>query len=173
MSFNQLIYRTFSVSALSIAIAVPQLVTAKSAPSSPPLAPTATMPPKVSPTASAKPTAKPSPAAEKEGNSLMDSLKLTAEQKQKIRGVRSARTRQINQLLTEDQRAKFKKSRESGVKLSDAIKALGLPADKSKQVVEIIQKSQQDIRSALTPAQLKILDDAIRNQKAGGSGSVE
>jgi Spy/CpxP family protein refolding chaperone len=173
MSFNRSFYRVLSVSALAIVIAVPQLAIAKSAPSGAPLAPTATMLPKVSPTPSAKPTTKPSPAAEKEGVSLMDSLKLTAEQKQKIRGVRSARTRQINQLLTEDQRAKFKKSRESGVKLSDAIKALGLPADKSKQVVEIIQKSQQDIRSALTPAQLKTLDDAIRSQKAGGSGSVE
>lgn len=105
-------------------------------------------------------------APQKQKN-LLEDLKLTNTQKQKIQALRTSRTRAINNVLTPAQRTKFEKARKSGMKTGQSLKSLGLSADQNKKILDILKKSQQELRNTLTPTQRQKLDAAMKRQGNG------
>jgi hypothetical protein len=104
--------------------------------------------------------------------SLATQLNLSEAQKNKIRGFYASRTRQINQLLSKDQQQKLQAQRNSGKKMSEALRSLNLNADQKKKITSIIQKTNQDIRSSLTQDQIKKLDVYLKQQHQNASQSA-
>ena len=101
--------------------------------------------------------------------SLTEQLKLTDQQKNEIRAIRSNRTKQINAVLTPDKKTKFEQARKSGKTLSQALNELKLKPDQKTKILAIAKISANNIKSKLTPDQLKQLDNYVKKQR----GSVE
>jgi len=102
------------------------------------------------------------------GTSLTEQLKLTDKQKNEIRAIRANRTKQINAVLTPDQKTKFEQARKSGKTLSEALKDLNLKPDQKTKILAIAKTSADNIKSKLTPDQLKQLNAYIK-QRSGSS----
>ena len=98
--------------------------------------------------------------------SLVDQLKLTEPQKQKIATLRKTRNQEIAKVLDKNQRQKLLQALKAGSKLSAAMKSLKLKPDQTKKIATIAQKSMQDIKGVLTPDQRKQLESYLKQQKA-------
>lgn len=96
---------------------------------------------------------------------IVDQLKLTEQQKNKIRGYRADRNRQINAVLTQAQKTKLQQELKSGMKLGPALKGLNLSPDQTKKIAAILQKSAQNIRGTLTADQQRKLDAYLKQQR--------
>jgi Spy/CpxP family protein refolding chaperone len=105
--------------------------------------------------------------------SLMEQLKLTDKQKNEIRTIRANRTKQINQILTPDQKTKFEQARKSGKTLSEALKELNLKPDQKSKILAIAKDSADQIKSKLNPDQLKQLTAYIKQHQRGATAPVE
>lgn len=105
--------------------------------------------------------------------SLMAQLKLTDKQKNEIRAIRSSRTKQINQVLTPEQKTKFEQARKSGKTLSEALKELNLKPEQKSKILAIAKSSAADIKSKLNPQQVKQLEAYIKQHQSGATASVE
>lgn len=97
-------------------------------------------------------------AVQNQSSNIVEQLNLTDQQRNKIRGIRSSRTRQINQVLKPDQRTKLQAELKSGKKLGEAIKSLNLDPTQKKDILAIVQKSNQDIMGTLNDKQRKQLE---------------
>ncbi|MBM0742933.1 hypothetical protein JOY44_15185 [Phormidium sp. CLA17] len=97
--------------------------------------------------------------------SLIEQLKLTAAQKQKIATIRRNRTVEINKVLTPNQKAKFETARKSGKSTSETMAALGLKADQKKKIAEIAKNSASDIMSVLNSQQKKQVVTYLKQQR--------
>lgn len=104
---------------------------------------------------------------------LMEALKLTDKQKNDIRVIRANRTKQINQILDADQKAKFEQARKAGKPLGEALKTLSLKPAQKTQILAIVKTSADNIKAKLNPAQLKVLNDYTKRNQAVGSAAVE
>ncbi|UIE36793.1 hypothetical protein [Leptodesmis sichuanensis] len=122
------------------------------------------------------PVAKPvknSPITENsESGELIKELNLTEKQKQEIRQIRRDRTVAINKVLKPDQQAKFKQARAAKKPMSQIINELNLDAKQKSQIVAIVQKSANEIRSKLTKTQLATLSDYMKKH-SGRTATVE
>jgi Spy/CpxP family protein refolding chaperone len=107
-----------------------------------------------------------------ETGTLMKELNLTEQQKNEIKQIRRNRTVAINKVLTPDQQAKFKQARASGKTSSQAIAEMNLKPDQKKQIMEIMQKSANEIKAKLTKTQLTTLTDYMRKH-SGRTAAVE
>lgn len=108
------------------------------------------------------------PATMKSGaTSLIEQLKLTPDQKQKIATFRRNRTIEMNKVLTGDQKAKFEAARTSGKSTSATMAALGLKPDQKKKIAEIAKKSAGDIMSVLNPQQKKQVVTYLKQRQGG------
>jgi Spy/CpxP family protein refolding chaperone len=105
--------------------------------------------------------------------SLVEELKLTDQQKLKIRGIRAQRTRLINQVLTPGQRTKFEAARKAGKSLTESLKELDLKSNQKKQIVSIAKKSAEEIKATLTKEQQKQLATYLKKQRGTTAGAVE
>ena len=99
--------------------------------------------------------------------SLIEQLKLTPDQKQKIATLRRNRTVKINKVLTGDQKAKFEAARKSGKSTSETMSALGLKPDQKKKIAEIAKNSANDIMGVLNPQQKKQVVAYLKQKKGG------
>ncbi len=99
--------------------------------------------------------------------SLIEQLKLTPDQKQKIANLRRTRTIEISKLLTPDQKAKFEAARKSGKNTSATMAALGLKPDQKRKIADIAKKSAGDIMSVLNPQQKKQVVTYLKQQQGG------
>jgi Spy/CpxP family protein refolding chaperone len=99
--------------------------------------------------------------------SLIEQLKLTADQKQKIATLRRNRTIEINKVLTPDQKAKFEAARKSGKATSESMAALGLKPDQKKKIVDIAKKSAEGIMGVLNPQQKKQVVTYLKQRQGG------
>jgi Spy/CpxP family protein refolding chaperone len=112
----------------------------------------------------------PKPAASKiqqlAAASLMDQLKLTSEQKQKIATLRRTRTVEINKVLTPAQKVKFEAARKAGKSTSESMMALGLKPDQKKKIVEIAKKSADAIMGVLDSTQQKQVAAYLKARKS-------
>lgn len=124
--------------------------------------PSSTSPVKSTPVAT--PTAQSTP--------ILEQLKLTDAQKLKLRGIRSAKTRKINQLLTVDQRTKLQQQLKSGQKMSEALKTLGLKPENLQKITAVRRNAAQQIKATLTTDQLKQLETYFK-QHPSEPNSVE
>lgn len=104
---------------------------------------------------------------------LMEALKLTDQQKNDIRVIRANRTKQINQILDADQKAKFEQARKASKPLGEALKTLNLKPAQKSQIVAIVKTSAENIKAKLSPNQLKILNDYMKRNQAAGAAAVE
>ncbi|PZV13760.1 MAG: hypothetical protein DCF22_10220 [Leptolyngbya sp.] len=99
--------------------------------------------------------------------SLIEQLKLTPPQKQKITTIRRNRTVEINKVLTSDQKAKFEAARKSGKSTSETMAALGLKPDQKKKIAEIAKNSATDIMGVLNPQQKKQVVTYLKQRQGG------
>ena len=113
----------------------------------------------------AKPQTTSTPQTTSATGSLAEQLNLSAQQKNKIRGIYASRTRQIDQVLTPQQKEKFQAERKSGKKTSEALNSLNLNGDQKKKILAIIQKTNQDIRASLDNNQQQKLDAYLRQRR--------
>ncbi len=113
------------------------------------------------------------PKAPTSSAALMEALKLTDQQKNDIRVIRSNRTKQINQILDADQKAKFEQARKAGKPLGEALKTLSLKPAQKTQILAIVKASADNIKAKLNPAQLKVLNDYMKRNQAVGAAAVE
>jgi Spy/CpxP family protein refolding chaperone len=104
---------------------------------------------------------------------LMEQLKLTDKQKNAIRVIRANRTKQINQVLNSDQKTKFEQARKTGKALGESLKELNLKPDQKSQILKIVKSSADNIKAKLTPAQLKTLNNYMKNHQTVGAGAME
>ncbi len=101
--------------------------------------------------------------------SLIEQLKLTPDQKQKIATFRRNRTVEMNKVLTSDQKAKFEAARKSGKSTSETMFALGLKPNQKKKIAAIAKNSASEIMSVLTPQQKKQVVTYLKQRQ----GSLE
>lgn len=99
--------------------------------------------------------------------SLIEQLKLTPDQKQKIATFRRNRTVEMNKVLTSDQKAKFEAARKSGKNTSETMAALGLNPDQKKKIAAIAKSSAGDIMSVLNPQQKKQVVTYLKQRQGG------
>lgn len=107
-----------------------------------------------------------------ESGELIKELNLTEQQKKEIRQIRHDRTVAINKVLRPDQQAKFKQARAAKKPMSQTINELNLDSKQKSQIMAIVQKSANDIKSKLTKAQLATLSDYMRKH-SGRTAAVE
>ncbi len=101
---------------------------------------------------------------QKSGSDLASQLQLTPDQKNKIRGIRASRTRQINAVLTLAQRTKLQQDLKSGKKLSQSFQDLNLNADQKQKILAIVRQSNQQIVGTLKPEQKQKLTAYLRQR---------
>ncbi len=133
--------------------------------------------------ASAKPVtsnqpSSPSPSASvstatQSATAFLESLKLSDTQKNKIRGIRAARTRQIHQALDGKQWDKLQQEIKAGKKLNEALKGLQLNKDQKQRIGTVLAKSAESIRATLTPSQRQKLDAYLKQRHLAAQNSVE
>ncbi len=111
------------------------------------------------------PTPSPASAAPAASPRILDQLKLSDAQKAKIRGIRSARTRKINEALKPEQRAKLQAELKAGKKLGEALKSLNLSTDQKKTIAGAVQKSNEDIKATLNDTQKKQLEAYLKQRQ--------
>jgi Spy/CpxP family protein refolding chaperone len=99
--------------------------------------------------------------------SLIEQLKLTSAQKQKIATFRKNRTIEMNKVLTSDQKAKFEAARKAGKSTSETMNALGLKPAQKKKIADIAKNSAGDIMSVLNPQQKKQVITYLKQQRGG------
>lgn len=99
--------------------------------------------------------------------SLIEQLKLTPDQKQKIATIRRNRTVAMNKVLTGNQKAKFEAARKSGKNTSETMAALGLNPDQKKKIAAIAKNSAGDIMSVLNPQQKKQVVTYLKQRQGG------
>jgi hypothetical protein len=104
----------------------------------------------------------PAPAASPR---LLDQLKLSDAQKTKIRGIRAARTRKINETLKPEQRAKLQAELKSGKKLGESLKSLNLSTEQKKTIVGAVQKANEEIKATLDNKQKKQLEAYLKQRQ--------
>jgi Spy/CpxP family protein refolding chaperone len=102
-----------------------------------------------------------------DGASLIEQLKLTADQKQKIANVRRLRTTEMNKVLTPQQKTKFAAARKAGKNTSETMATLGLNPDQKKKVADIAKKSVEGIMAVLNPAQKKQVMTYLKQRRGG------
>jgi hypothetical protein len=112
--------------------------------------------------------AAPKTAAPKAG-SIWEQMNLTTPQKNKIQGVRTARTKAINAILNKDQQTKYEKLRGTKISLSSAMQSLGLSADQSKQVSAAAKKATDDLLAVLDGKQKSQLSAYLKQQKGAAA----
>ncbi len=121
------------------------------------------------------PTAKPvktTTTQDSESGELIKELNLTEQQKKEIRQIRRDRTVAINKVLKPDQQAKFKQARAAKKPMSQIMNELNLDPKQKTQIMAIVQKSANDIRSKLTKTQLATLSDYMKKH-SGRTTTVE
>jgi len=99
--------------------------------------------------------------------SLIEQLKLTPDQKQKIATFRRNRTVEMNKVLTGDQKSKFEAARKSGKSTSETMAALGLKPNQKKKIAEIAKNSAGEIMSVLNPQQKKQVVTYLKQRQGG------
>ena len=99
--------------------------------------------------------------------SLIEQLKLTPDQKQKIATIRRNRTVEMNKVLTGNQKVKFEAARKSGKNTSETMAALGLNPDQKKKIAAIAKNSAGDIMSVLNPQQKKQVVTYLKQRQGG------
>jgi Spy/CpxP family protein refolding chaperone len=104
---------------------------------------------------------KPAPASK----SIWEEMKLKPEQKAKIQGIRGARTRAINQELTEKQKPMFDKLRAKG-SLAEALKGLSLTPAQSKAINAAVKKANDDVLGVLDKSQKDQLAAYLKQKKS-------
>lgn len=82
-------------------------------------------------------------------------LNLTADQKAKMKAIRESTRRQIESILTADQKAQLETERSQGTKRRPDWRSLNLTAEQKAQMKSIRQASEKQIESVLTPTQLE------------------
>jgi Spy/CpxP family protein refolding chaperone len=112
--------------------------------------------------------AAPKAAAPKAG-SIWEQMNLTTAQKNKIQGIRSARTKAINAILNKDQQAKYEKLRGTKTTLSAAMQSLGLNGDQSKKVSAAAKKATDDLLAVLDSKQKSQLSAYLKQQKGAAA----
>lgn len=99
--------------------------------------------------------------------SLIEQLKLTPDQKQKIATLRRKRTVEMNKILTGDQKAKFEAARKAGKSTSETMATLGLKPDQKKKIADLAKSSAGDIMSVLNPQQKKQVVTYLKQRQGG------
>jgi hypothetical protein len=112
--------------------------------------------------------AAPKAAAPKAG-SIWEQMNLTSAQKNKIQGIRAARTKAINAILNKDQQAKYEKLRANRATLSYAMQSLDLNADQSKKISAVAKKATNDLLLALDSKQKSQLSTYLKQQKGAAA----
>jgi hypothetical protein len=107
----------------------------------------------------------PAPAAPAASPRFLDQLKLSDAQKTKIRGIRAARTRKINETLKPEQRAKLQAELKSGKKLGESLKSLNLSTEQKKTIVGAVQKANEEIKATLDNKQKKQLEAYLKQRQ--------
>ena len=105
--------------------------------------------------------------------SAVEQLKLTEQQKQKIRAIRKTRNQSIAKVLNEAQRKKLAQSLRSGTKMGTALQALNLSTDQKKNIGSIVQKSNQEIKATLTPQQQQQLEAYRKQHQSTAQSPIE
>lgn len=112
-------------------------------------------------------------AAQPAAGSIVEQLKLSNQQKQKIQMIRKERAQSISKALNETQRKKLVQSLRSGTKIGAAMQTLNLSTDQKKQISAIVRQSNQAIEATLTPTQKQQLAAYRKQHQATSQGPIE
>jgi len=91
-------------------------------------------------------------------------INLTPQQEEQLAKIRLQTQQQIQQILTEPQKAQFKVVTQQGKDLRQAIAAINLTAEQKAQVKQIFQAVRGEVTNTLTPEQQRQLKQNLRQQ---------
>lgn len=117
--------------------------------------------------------AKPTVLAAQPSGSIVEQLKLTDQQRQKIRAIRKTRSQGISKVLNATQRTKLARSLRSGTKMGAALQALDLSAEQKQQMSMIVRQANQAIEATLTSTQKQQLEAYRKQHQATAQGPIE
>jgi len=104
---------------------------------------------------------------------ILDQLQLSKAQKQNIQSLRAKRNQAILKILTPAQRTKLQQELKGGKKLSQALKDLGLNAKQKKDLMVVVQQSNQEMRGVLNAKQQQQLDAWRKQRQMAGTAPIE
>ncbi len=91
-------------------------------------------------------------------------LGLTDQQKNQIGEIRQKSRSQIEAILTQEQKEKFKTAMQNRQGMRGAIKAMNLTPEQNKQIRQIMQSSREQINAVLTAEQKQQLQELRENK---------
>ncbi len=97
------------------------------------------------------------PDTDVESVSVNGQLKLTPEQKQKLRGIAQEYTSQVRSILTPEQRKNLAAGLKSKKKLQNVLRTLNLTKEQQSQIATARRDAGRKAFAVLTPAQQKML----------------
>jgi len=92
-----------------------------------------------------------------ESVSVDPQLKLTSEQKQKLRSIAQEYTGQVRDILNPEQRREFAAGLKSKKRLQDVLRTLKLTKEQQTQIANARREAARKAFAVLTPAQQKLL----------------
>jgi hypothetical protein len=101
-------------------------------------------------------------ASTTQGSSQSQRLKLNSKQQQQIKALLADRQREIEAVLTKDQRPRFEQAMRSEQKLYPTLQSLNLTANQKNRVHSIVQAYNQKLKGVMTAQQLQ----PSQNQKS-------
>ncbi|MEI6429981.1 MAG: hypothetical protein WCO45_16600 [Pseudanabaena sp. ELA607] len=97
-----------------------------------------------------------------EAVSVNPRLKLTPEQKQKLRGIAQDYTKQVRTILNDEQRKSFDAGLKSKKKFRDILRTLKLNKDQQAQLASARREAGRKAFAVLTPEQQKLISSRKR-----------
>lgn len=85
-------------------------------------------------------------------------LNLTEEQKEQMKLIKQAEREQMNNILTDEQKARLEAAKGNRENMRQVLSSLNLTPEQQAQIQEVRRASQEKMRSILTPEQLQQLE---------------
>ncbi|MDX2211919.1 MAG: Spy/CpxP family protein refolding chaperone [Oculatellaceae cyanobacterium bins.114] len=95
---------------------------------------------------------------------VLEELNLTPEQQTQLNQIRQNTRSELEALLTEDQRAQFRSTLESGNGFREAIAAMNLSSEQQTQLRAIFQSAREQAATVLTDEQRQQVQELVRSR---------
>ncbi|NEO27596.1 MAG: hypothetical protein F6K03_12065 [Kamptonema sp. SIO4C4] len=101
---------------------------------------------------------------------IISELNLTENQQAEMAAIREATRSQLENVLTEEQKASFRSALEDGQWFRQAMRSLDLSQDQREQIRAIMQESRDDMRAILTEEQQQQIRELMQSRRGRGRG---
>lgn len=85
-------------------------------------------------------------------------LNLTEEQKEQMKLIKQAEREQMNNILTDEQKARLEAAKGNRENMRQVLSSLNLTAEQQAQIQEVRRASQEKMKAILTPEQLQQME---------------